>query len=243
MIHKIPLAVLASALLAIPAVPAAAQQAPEEGPSISARCLAFQIDGKVPPLFVHAVPLGEEPTEGVPVKVQTYLNHERQKIPVRTGNLVFTSDADPSSIDDPEKLFARFKVPGKMRSGILMFLPGSSKAGEPKYRILPIDDENKSFPRGSLKIVNISGEPFRLTLCDKKFDLRSGSTRVIEDPPVNEANASEMKAFTFDQGQWQRVGAGVWPHPGRKRVLQVAFINPESRRFEIRGIRDIAVRD
>ncbi len=240
MIHKISLALLGFALLA---TPAAAQQAPQEGPSISARCLAFQIDGKVPPLYVHAVPLGEEPAEGVPVKVQTYLNHERQRIPLRTRQLVFTSDADPASIKEPDKLFARFKVPEKMRSGILMFLPGSNKEGEPKYRILPIDDENKSFPRGSLKIVNISGEPFRLTLCDKKFDLRSGSTRVIEDPPVNEANASEMKAFTFDKGQWQRVGAGVWPHPGKKRVLQVAFINPDSRRFEIRGIRDIAVRD
>lgn len=234
--------ILLAAGLALLAAPLAAQQ-PGEGPSISARCLAFQIDGKLPPLFVHAVPLPEEPLEGVPVKVQSYLNHERQRIPLRTRQLIFTTEADPASIKDSGKLIARMKVPDKLRSGILMFLPGTGKEGDPKCRILPINDENKSFPRGSLKIVNISGVPFRLTLNDKKFDLRSGSTRVIEDPPVNEANASEMKAYTFDEGQWQRVGAGVWPHPGKKRVLQVAFINPESRRFEIRGIRDIAVRD
>ena len=77
----------------------------------------------------------------------------------------------------------------------------------------------------------------------KPFDFKSGEVRLIENPPVGDANSSAMRAFTFQDEQWQRIAAGVWPHPGQKRVLQVAFDNPESRQVEMRGIRDIAVRD
>lgn len=209
---------------------------------LKVRCLTFQIDRVVPELYAHSVVAKEDPI-GIPVKARTYLNHEVETLTMEGESLVFTTDSDRASMKDPSKVVARVRVAATVRSAILMFLPGSGQAGEPKLRILPIEDTTRVFPRGSLKVINLSPQPLRLMLEDKRFDIKNGASQVIEDPPVGDRNASAMRAFIQQDGQWKRVGAGIWPHPGKKRVLQVAFLNPVSKQIEVRGIRDIAVRD
>jgi hypothetical protein len=222
-------------------VPVVAQ---DEGlQALKARCISFQVDGDVPELFAHSLPLGDQPGDGIPVEVRTYLNHEYLSLPIKSQGVVFTSDRDPASVEDKQKLVARLRIPDKMRSAILMFLPGDGKEGSLKYRVMAIEDAVSAFPRGSLKVMNLSPAPLRLMLEKEKYDVRSGDSRVIEDMPVGERNAAAMKAFTYAEDKWQRIGAGIWPHPGEKRVLQIAFYNLKSRKLEVRGIRDIAVRD
>jgi hypothetical protein len=51
-----------------------------------------------------------------------------------------------------------------------------------------------------------------------------------------------MKAFCLKEGNWQRIGSGVWTSPGKKRVLQLFFVNSATGQLEMRGFRDIAVR-
>lgn len=227
-------------LLAL-AVPAAAQD--QDARVLKTRCISFQVDGQIPDLFAHSLPIGDKPIDGIPVEVRTYLNHEYSSLPIKSDRIVFTTEQDPASVEDEEKLVARLKVPDKLRSAILMFLPGDGEEGSLKYRVMPIEDTIHSFPRGSLKMMNLSPAPVRLVLEDVKYDFRSGDTKVIDDMPIGERNAAAMKAFTYADGKWQRIGAGIWPHPGKKRVLQIAFYNPKSRKLEVRGIRDIAVRD
>lgn len=209
---------------------------------IKSRCITFQTDQELPPLFAHQA-TGSPETPGVPVTVKSYLNHEAESLALSGDEVIFTSAPDRASITLPDKLFARFKVPAQLRSAILMFLPGDGKPGSPKCLVLPIEDTTRAFPRGSLKVLNLSHFPLRIELESKPFDFKSGESRLIEDPPVGNSNSSAMRAFTFQEEQWQRIAAGSWPHPGQKRVLQVAFDNPVSRQVEMRGIRDIAVRD
>lgn len=223
------------------ALPLAAQDA-QPARLLKMRCLTFQVDGAVPELYAHSVLAREEPI-GIPVRTRSYLNHETETLTMEGENIVFTTDSDRASIKDPGKVLAQVRVPATVRSVILMFLPGGTQDGGPKFRILPIDDSTGAFPRGSLKVINLSPVPIRLMLEDQRFDIRNGASQVIDDPPVNDRNASAMRAFIQEEGQWKRVGAGIWPHPGKKRVLQVAFLNPVSKQIEVRGIRDIAVRD
>lgn len=229
------------ALVLIPSVTLIAQDgAPTK--TLKTRSISFQVDDPIPEVFAHSVAAIPD-TPGVPVNVKSYLNHETEALPIKGDRLVFTSSPDRSSIEDPKQIVAKVKMPDGVRSAIFMFLPGSGKAGAPKYRILPIEDTTRAFPRGSFKVINLSPSPLRITLEKSIYDFKTGETKIIKDPPVNSRNASAMRAFNRVDGQWSGIGATTWPHPGSKRVIHVAFYNPSSKKVEMRGIRDIAVED
>jgi hypothetical protein len=52
-----------------------------------------------------------------------------------------------------------------------------------------------------------------------------------------------MTAFCHRDNEWRRIGAGLWPHPGTKRVVEVLYDDPASGQVQLRGFRDVAVRD
>lgn len=210
--------------------------------TLKTRSIAFQVDDPIPEVFAHSASAAPDAV-GVPVKVKNYLNHEAEALQMIGGRLVFTSSPDRESLKDSKKVIAQVKVDEGIRSAVLMFLPGSGKKDAPKYRVLPIEDTVRSFPRGSFKVINLSPFPLRITLEKRIYDIKFGETKLIKDPPVNARNASAMKAFNKQDDQWRNIGATSWPHPGSKRVIHVAFYNPASSKVELRGIRDIAVED
>ncbi len=213
---------------------------PEEAAGIKARGLSFQLDAPPTDVFAHDPSLaGKIP--GVRMDVKSYLNHEFNLLPFKGQDLVFTKSSDPATLKDPATFVAKAKMPANLKSGIFMFLPGTGKAGDTPFRVLIIEDTNRAFPPGSIKVMNLSPSGVRIQLEDKNFDFKSGETRNIEDPPAGANNASGMRAFSSANGQVQRIASGMWPHPGSKRSLQVLFTNPKSGQVEIRGIRDVAV--
>jgi hypothetical protein len=219
--------------------PAATPAAAVESAGLRTRGLSFQLDSPPADVFVHDA-AGDGSVPGVRLDVKSYLNHEFSGLPVKGDSLVFTKSADPAGIKDSANVIARAKLPAGFKRGIFMFLPGSGKAGDPPFRVLVIDDTKRSFPPGSLKILNLSPLPVSIKLEKEVFTFKSGETKVIEDPPVAANRSSSMVAKAFMDGEWRKIGSGIWPHPGSKRVLQVLFENPKSRRVELRGIRDIA---
>lgn len=225
------------------AAPALRAQETEEPPGLKIRAVAFQTDRPLGEIYAHDPVAVAEGVAGVKVAVKKYLNHEVDIVPVKGSELVFTTRPDPASVRTSADVVAKVQLPANLKSSILIFLPGSGKAGEPMCRVLVIDDQVRAFPRGSLKVLNLSPLPVRIQLEKKNFDFKSGETRLIEDPPVGANQTSGMVAFTHKGGEWQRIGAGVWPHPGDKRVLQILFENPRSKQIEMTGIRDVAVRD
>ena len=60
---------------------------------------------------------------------------------------------------------------------------------------------------------------------------------------MGENHHAAMTALANTDGEWRRIGAGIWPHPGTKRSLQIFFFNPLTKSVEFRAFRDIAVRD
>ncbi len=239
--HRTLLAVLALGLpaLAQETPPAATPAAAVESAGLRTRGLCFQLDSPPADVFVHDA-AGDGSVPGVRLDVKSYLNHEYSGLPIKGDNLVFTKTADPAGLKDSANVIARTKLPGGFKRGIFMFLPGSGKPGEPPFRVLVVDDTRQSFPPGSLKILNLSPLPVSIKLEKEVFNFKSGETKVIEDPPVAANRSSSMVAMAFKDSQWRKIGSGIWPHPGSKRVLQVLFENPKSQQVELRGIRDIA---
>jgi hypothetical protein len=216
--------------------------APAQDAGMKLRAISFMVDKPIKDLFAHD-PSGPAPLPGVAFQVKTYLNHEFSLVPVKGDTVVFTNSSDPASARDSTKILAKAKLPSGFKKGIFIFLPGTARPGDPAYRVLVMDDSLGSFPRGSVKVMNLSPVPVRIRLEKTNFEFKSGETKLIEDQPVGENNSSSMMAFALKNNEWQRIGAGVWPHPGQKRVIEIIFENPQSRQVELAGIRDVAVRD
>lgn len=239
-----------AALLALAAPAAFAQQPPatppatpaaEDQPGLKIRGLSFLVDDPTA-IFAHD-PAATKAGPGVKFDIKSYLNHEYSTVPATGDTIVFTKSAEVASVKDPASIVARAKMPANFKKGIFIFLPGTGKAGDPTYRVMAIDDAVRVFPRGSVKVINISPTPVKITLEKEEYTFKPGETKLIENPPVDADNSSAMTAFQFKDNQWQRFAAGVWPHPGQKRVIELIFENPASKRTELQGIRDVAVRD
>ena len=80
----------------------------------------------------------------------------------------------------------------------------------------------------------------KIELEKKEFEFKPGEIRAIEDPPVGANQASGMKGYSQQDGEWQAFVSAIWPHPGGKRVLQLVTANPATGQLEMRGVRDIA---
>jgi hypothetical protein len=238
---------LTAALLAGGAVsaqnpPPAAPPAPgtaQEAPGLKIRGLHFQLAAPPDDLFAHD-PSTQGKLPGVKLDVKSYLNHEYAVLPFPGKEFTVTGSADPTDLADSGKVLAKVKLPDGFKNGIFIFLPGTGKAGDPKFRVLVIDDANRLFPPGSFRITNLSPRPVRIELEKEVFNFRSGETRVIEDPPVSASNSSGMRGFAQVDGNWTRFASTIWPHPGEKRSIQLIFEDPKTRQVEIHGIRDIA---
>ncbi|WP_035611971.1 hypothetical protein [Haloferula sp. BvORR071] len=206
------------------------------------RGLSFLVDAPATGVFIHD-PTAKPGTPGTAFGIKNYLNHELSVVPSTADNLVVTKSGDSASIKDPASVLAKIKLPDHFKKGIFVFLPGTGKAGDPIYRTLVIDDAVRVFPRGSIKVINLSPSPVKITLEKEEYPFKPGESKLIEKPPVNDQNASSMTAMAFKDNQWQRFGQTLWPHPGQKRVIQIIFENPQTKSIELVGINDIAVRD
>lgn len=172
---------------------------------------------------------------GVPTPLKSYLNHEEVKIKTGGGSLIFsTSKTRPTK---PEEILATAKLPATGSHFMLVFFPTEKKGS---LKVMPLDDGLKAFPLGSYRIFNLSPNRVKLTLEKKDYDFPPGKELVIEDPPVNERMLSGMYAHALMGTQWQRIGASLWPHPGKKREIQFFYFNPLTKQIELQSIRDIA---
>lgn len=211
-------------------------EAPKQEPGRHIRGLAFRIEEALDTAYVYGPKV-----QSLKIEIKSYLNDIASTIPFEAGtDLILTNSADPSSVNDPAAVLAKVKFDSSLKSGVFMFLPGTNKPGDPKYRVLVLEDSTSNFPAGSLKLMNLSRVPVRMRLETKDFDVKSGEITVIKNPPMGDNQHAAMTVATFKDGKWQTFGNSVLPAPGRARVFQVFYENSASGKVELRGIRDVA---
>lgn len=232
---------LALCLLALPAFSqeGGAAAPGEKPPGGNVRGLAFQLDSPPTEVYVHDAATDGR-NLGVKLDVKNYLNFEFSSLPIRGKKIVFSKTPDPAGIKNPDNIVATTTLPDNFHSGILMFLPGTGKKDDPPFRVMVIDDSVRKFPAGSAMVLNLSPLGVRMEIEDETFLFKSGDRTVIEKIPVAANQMSSVTAYSFDAGKWQRIAATKWPHPGKKRVIQVLFYDPKTKKVELRGIRDVA---
>jgi hypothetical protein len=184
---------------------------------------------------------GEKPPQ---IRVKTYLNSSRFMVNMVGNRIMFSRSKDPLTAKD--EAIATVKVPRDMKQILVVFFPAPKSddpAAVPQYPVKLIDDSVKAFPRGSILCYNLSEQPVRLMLEKKKYDIKVGKKKLIVDPPANARNHCSMYAYANAEDKWNRIGASLWPHPGPKRILQFFYLNPRSKRVELKGIKDISIVD
>ncbi|KAB2638639.1 MAG: hypothetical protein DVB25_07310 [Verrucomicrobia bacterium] len=209
------------------------------------RLLAFQPDQALDEVFAHDPALPETAAAAavaVKVPVKSYLNHECSTVTLTGRRIVFTTRPDRGSLARPEDLLGVTVLAEGVHSAILLCLPVAA-GDKGRFRLLAIDDSKRVFPAGSFRVFNLSTQPVRIVLEEKTFDFKPGDIQLITDPPVRDGNQSGMQAFAFQDNVWQRIGSGIWPHPGKNRVVQVLFTDPATGQVQLRAYDDVPPRE
>ena len=210
------------------------------GVTIRLRLLAFGSEQQLEKVFIHD-PSGPLDAPALSSEIKSYLNHESITINCKGAKLAVTLQAERKSIADPQTLVAEVTLPAKVRSAILLFLPG--KAGDrARSRVMLINDNVDLFPAGSYMVTNLSPQLVRLELEKKPFEFKPSSSSLIVDPPVRSNRHSGMRAFAFCNNEWLPIASGLWPHPGKARSLLVLFPNPTTGTVNLRAFGDVPPR-
>lgn len=221
-------------------VPLCAQVAKEKtaSPPVRLRLLAFQPRYAMEQVFVHD-PMAAAEVSGQALPMRSYLNHEATMISLASRKLILTKSAEASS--RREQRLAELELPEKITSAVLIALPNAEGAATP-YRLLVVPDTIEDFPAGTFHVINLSRLTVRLELEKKPWVIAPARTVQIKDPPVRHGNQCGMKAYVKEQQNWRRVASGLWPHPGRERVIQLLYENPATHQVQIIAFDDVRPR-
>ena len=218
-----------------------AQSAPTPTSSIRLRFLAFQPNLATREAYLHD-PASANPGNGIQVHVKSYLNHETLPAVLASRNVVFTKSPDPASIKKPELWLSEATLPADLRSAVLLFMPEPKNAKFP-FRIMVIDDSRNVFPPGTFRITNLSPSTVRIELEKRPWIIKPGTTEFLSDPPVRHGNLCGMKTYVFENQSWRRIASGLWPHPGKKRVIQLLYYHPAANQVQLRAFDDVMPAD
>jgi hypothetical protein len=205
------------------------------------RLLAFQPGQATEQAFLHD-PAAPPATAGTKAPVKSYLNHEFTPVSATSPKLILTKSADSASLAQPDEWLAEITLPAGVKSAVLMCLPEATGAKFP-FRVLVMDDSKKAFPPGSFRVTNLSPSQVRIELEKRPWLIKPGATEIIIDPPVRHGNLSGMKTFVQEGQNWRRIASGIWPHPGKERVIQLLFYHPVAKQVQLRAFDDIPPRE
>ncbi len=205
------------------------------------RLLAFQPGQATEQAFLHD-PAAPPTTGGIKAPVKSYLNHEFIPVIAAPPKLILTKSADRASLDQPDQRLAEITLPGGLRSAVVICLPEATGLNH-SFRVLVIDDSKKAFPPGSFRVTNLSNSQVRIELEKRPWVIKPGATEMIIDPPVRHGNLSGMKTFVLDGQDWRRIASGIWPHPGKERVIQLLFYHPVTKQVQLRAFDDVPPRE
>ncbi|GAA5477873.1 hypothetical protein Hhel01_01368 [Haloferula helveola] len=151
--------------------------------------------------------------------------------------------------DDPEKPYKALPaVELPATSEILfLFLPSPDKAKSP-YRIVALPDDTRSFPYGSVRLMNLSNHNVRIHMGEhsggKAVNLTPGKSRLVDSVrKVDGLNRYPvLSEYETDKG-FARFHNTAWRSIKDKRDLAIIYTEPKSGHPRIKHYEDAAPAD
>jgi hypothetical protein len=223
------ISLLASLFFAAGSIPAIAQEAR----TVSFRVLCYQHVNEVK--FVSMVPAAGSAGAAVQVPLPTSGFGEDTKGTFTEGMARFIVENS-----NPPKVVAE----GKLAKGdrqVFLFLPSSDTAKMP-YRVVALDDDEKSFPMGSTRVLNLAALKVRLNFAGADLPpIPPGSIAVY--PKVTTVDEWNMYPARIDfengKGGWKAVSNQSWKASDTKRDLVITTLDPKTKQPSIRMYQDI----
>ena len=85
----------------------------------------------------------------------------------------------------------------------------------------------------------MSASKLRFAMGNERFELLPGSIRML--PRIDGAEEDGRFAYVaqYQDGEtWNRLSTGFWTRREKVRSVQIAFLNPQTRRLTLRGYDD-----
>jgi hypothetical protein len=226
-------------LLFAAVVPVLAQQAAPPAISLNVRLVALKMNSAVPEVYIQD-PAGADTDVSIKSAIKSYLNDEFSALKLKGKKVVFTLKPDRGSMTRPGELLGELNLDEKVKSAILLFLPGE-KNDLAKFRVLAIEDSRQKFPPGSYRIYNLSRPALRFVFSAQNYDFKGGfEDLVIEKPPLGPDMQVSVQFFALKEKQMQLMKSYVWPTPGETRTLLIPYPIPNTSDVDLLTINDLA---
>lgn len=229
----IPSARVVFALL-LPVLGPAVVSAQQEGREVTFRTLCFQHqDG----LMEAKVASGKG--KGGAFEVPLLSGNFSEQIKARFLNETAFLFVDDATAPDGRKVIARGKL-ASAKLQIFLLLPDPSK--KMPYRIVAMNDDEKSFPMGSVRILNLCPGPVRFNFAGTDMKpIQPG--KIVVYPPVKSIDEWGMYqvgiAYGTPEGKWITVATPSWKSVNLKRDFVITALDPRSKQPRISYYKDI----
>lgn len=123
----------------------------------------------------------------------------------------------------------------------VFFLLPETKQGGPVYRVLAFDDEERSFPMGATRVINLAPFQIRLNLAGSDLaPIKPGGMAVYPQVKVvDEWNMYTARIDFFAKEQWVPVATQSWKASDRKRDWVITQMDMATNSPAIRLYQDI----
>ena len=130
---------------------------------------------------------------------------------------------------------AHMEIPANVKDPLLILLPALTETGDATYKILVIDRSLGNFPEGSYRLINFSPRDVR-GLIGKAKVYAAARKMSSFNPSDTDAHQLDVYFQYKEKESWETFGRTRWVTDKKKRGLLCAYLDPRTRRMNIRGI-------
>lgn len=208
-------------------LPLAASAEPPPTAAISVFC--FRYAGDLQSLLVKS---GAESTETVELSTANLVGPV--KAVVEDGAVLFFQK--PAGEGAAPRPAAAVKLPVGCTRAVVVLVPAAQGEALP-YRGFAFSHENRAFPMGSMKIVNLSPYPVRWNIGGEVMGLRPGGVEGFR--PKGEPGSNQNVVFQVEKdGRWLPLTTTRWAVRDDRRYLMCVYEDPATKRMGLRSIPD-----
>ena len=209
--------------------------------TIEFRTLCFQHQEDIKEVLVPS-PDGKDKRM---LKVPLYRAYsEKMKMRAVDGVATFVVRAPGAEGEKPAfRTVAQAKLPAS-RQVLFVFLPGGEKGSKRPYRLLALPDDERSFPWGHVRMINVAPVSVRFHLGEysgsKARTLKPGALDQIAG--IRKLNPYKMYNVVIEFGTksgFVTTNNTRWKSLERKRDLAIAFLHPKTRRPTVALFQDV----
>lgn len=151
-----------------------------------------------------------------------------------TGHIRFGLLVENDSTQE-ETLFqtlASTELPETNEEILLIFVQNGNDG---RFNIMPIVDDSRQFEKGSIRFINLSGNPLIIRLGSQNLNLEPTEIKIIAPQPDAGRNVTVLMASESGEG-WRRAHSGRWGMLPERRTTVFILPGAEENNISFRRI-------